>query len=241
MKLSWASTSRSHQGKVRKLNEDAVFMHPAGMLWAVADGMGGYEAGDTASAIVVEELAGIESSDEIAELTRRCQQHLHLANARIQKYSMEKCSGRNVGSTVVCFLSTESGSSCVWAGDSRLYRLRGSELAQLSTDHSEVAQLVALGHLTEEEARVHPKANVITRTIGVGGDQGTETISVDVQSADTLLLCSDGLYNELEDSSILECLLLGDIETAADELMSRCLLTPAKDNISIVLLRSEIR
>ena len=237
MSFSWVSTSRSHKGKVRKVNEDSIFVHPAGMLWTVADGMGGYEAGDTASAIIVEELAKADSCDEIAELVKHSQKQISIASERIQRYSEEECSGRSVGSTVVCMLAALDGGACVWAGDSRLYRLRDSELAQVSTDHSEVAQLVALGYLTAEEARVHPKANVITRTIGVGGDQDPEAISVDVEKGDTFLLCSDGLYDELEDNTILEILQKDDLEEIADELISRCLLTQAKDNVSIVLLR----
>ena len=129
------------------------------------------------------------------------------------------------------------GAACVWAGDSRLYRLRDSELLQLTTDHSEVAQLVALGHLTEVEARAHPKANVITRSIGVGREPEAETIQVDAENFDTFLLCSDGLYNELDESAIVESLREEDLESIADDLMSRCMLTPAKDNISILLLR----
>jgi len=237
MSLLWEATSRSHVGNVRKVNEDSVFLHPEGMLWAVADGMGGYEAGDKASGMVVEELAKIKRCDSIDELVKHTRQQLRLASTRIQRYSKEQCGGRNVGSTVVCLLSAQDGSACVWAGDSRLYRLRDSKLLQISTDHSEVAKLVALGYLTEEEARVHPKANVITRTIGVGGDQGTEAIRVEAHGGDTFLLCSDGLYNELEDVEILECLQSEQLESIADDLILRSLSRAAKDNVSIVLLR----
>ena len=237
MTFSWISTSRSHQGKVRKVNEDSTFDHPDGMLWAVADGMGGYEGGNMASDIVVEELGKIKKSDVVGQLVQHSLQQLQIANARIQRYSIEQCAGRSVGSTVVCFMTGVDGAACVWAGDSRLYRLRDSELLQLTTDHSEVAQLVALGHLTEVEARAHPKANVITRTIGVGRDQEAETIQVDAENFDTFLLCSDGLYNELDESAIVESLREEDLESIADDLMSRCMLTPAKDNISILLLR----
>lgn len=233
----WQSTSRSDKGNVRSVNEDSVFLHPENILWAVADGMGGYEAGDTASKIVIEELARVNPCPEIDELVRHCQQQLHVASERIKRYSQKQCAGRSVGSTAVCFLATADGAACVWAGDSRLYRLRDSKLERLSTDHSEVAQLVALGHLTEAEARIHPKANVITRTIGVGGDGGTESIAVDVVGGDTFLLCSDGLYNELDETEIWECLDAADIEAAADELVTRTLSTSARDNVSIVVLR----
>lgn len=237
MSIVWEATSRSHVGNVRKVNEDSVFQHPQGMLWAVADGMGGYEAGDKASGMVVEELAKIKPCVSIDELVKHTKQQLRLASTRIQRYSNEQCGGRNVGSTVVCLLTAQDGSACVWAGDSRLYRLRDSTLKQISTDHSEVAKLVALGYLTEEEARVHPKANVITRTIGVGGDQGTEAIKVEVRDGDTFLLCSDGLYNELEDVEILESLQSEQLESIADDLINQTLARAAKDNVSIVLLR----
>lgn len=237
MTMFWQSTSRSDKGNVRSVNEDSVFLHPDNMLWAVADGMGGYEAGDTASNIVIEELARVNRCEGIDELVRHCQQQLHLASERIKRYSQEQCAGRSVGSTAVCLLATADAAACVWAGDSRLYRLRRSNFERLSTDHSEVAQLVALGHLTEAEARAHPKANVITRTIGVGGDRGTEFIAVDVEEGDTFLLCSDGLYNELDESEICECLNRANIEVAADELVSRTLSTPARDNVSIVVLQ----
>lgn len=238
MNIFWEVASESHAGNVRTNNEDALLIHPQGMLWAVADGMGGYEGGDTASAIVVEELGLVTGTDHTAaDLLSHLRKQLRVANNRIQHHARTHCEGRFVGSTVVCLLSGSDTLACAWAGDSRLYRLRGGELQSLSTDHSEVAQLVALGMITAEEAKTHPKKNVITRTIGAGMDGAVEVRELDFQPGDVYLLCSDGLYNELDDAVITTVLQQQSVTAMAAELIHRTLQTPAKDNASCIVLR----
>jgi len=171
----------------------------------------------------------------LIELTR---QGVSTANKNISTYSIDYLNCQRIGSTALCLLAQEDKLVCLWAGDSRLYRLRAENLEQLSLDHSEVAQLVQLGFLTEEEARTHPKANVITRAVGTRPEITLEEKSVDAQSGDTFLLCSDGLYNELSSEEMQQCLVMDDLDEASEALLEACLQTAARDNVTIVLVRA---
>src|SRR5690606_8169059 len=157
---------RTHVGHVRSQNEDSYMINSKVNLYVVADGMGGYEKGDTASQIICHCLEKLSKPDTLGQLITDIQLSVAAANRQILKFSEKKCAGRPMGSTIVSFVATNQAGACLWAGDSRLYRLTNGQLAQLSQDHSQVAELVRLGHLTPQEAKRHPHANLITRAIG---------------------------------------------------------------------------
>ena len=126
---------------------------------------------------------------------------------------------------------------CLWAGDSRLYRFRHDKLSQLSRDHSHVAELVSEGLISEEEAKTHPEANVITRAVGTSERIDIDVDVFDVRVGDLFLLCSDGLYNAIEDDEIMQCLRESTLENSVNNLIQTALNNKASDNVSVVLVK----
>src|SRR5499433_3165697 len=166
---SWIEAgAATHVGKVRRQNEDNYLVATRRGLWAVADGMGGHEAGDIASGVVVEELAAIPVPATASQLLASCERHIVNANSRLKKLGDER--GTVIGTTVAVLLIFDGHYAAVWSGDSRIYRIRKHLIEQISVDHTEVQELISEGKLTAEEARTWPRRNVITRAIGVSDD-----------------------------------------------------------------------
>ena len=233
--LTVRSAARSHVGSVRTLNEDRYLERPDLGLWAVADGIGGHARGDYASGLIVEALDRISRPGNARELLRSVDQALDGCNRAL----VERAAGNGgelCGSTVVALLIFESHFAVVWAGDSRLYRLRHGVLEQLTTDHSYVQELVTDGKLSAAAARHHPMSNQITRAIGA-----EPTLKLDVEDGmldaqDLFLLCSDGLSGMIDDLAIQKVLSEPDIKNAADQLIERALAAGGKDNVTVVVI-----
>ena len=226
------SVVRTHVGCRRRLNEDAVLASPERRLWAVADGMGGHEAGEVASAMVVEALSQCPDGAEaaLAALTE--------VNARLIEMGRTGGDSRTIGSTVVGLVANSTRFTCFWAGDSRAYRLRDGTLTRLTRDHSLVQELVDGGMISEGEAESHPNANIITRAVGVSEELQVDTVSGDVSIGDLFLLASDGLTRLVSDDELSAELRNGDIESMADSLLRLVLDREAPDNVSLILLRA---
>jgi len=225
----------THTGLVRELNEDAYLSAPDLKLWAVADGMGGYEAGEVASAIVVGELAlRIDGNAGLAQAIRHCHQAIVDAVARGE-------GAPEMGSTVVAVLFDESHYQVAWVGDSRAYLWNGAELRQLTRDHSYVQLLLAAGLIEATEMATHPSRNVILQALGVGGPDGAP-LQVDVvrdewEDGDTLLLCSDGLSGAVPDVAIAAILRAErNNKVRSERLIAAALENGGKDNITVVVL-----
>ncbi len=203
----------SDVGRVRELNEDNWHWEPLDgdvALYAVADGMGGHDRGEVASAIAVEylfksaseRLAGVKSRD-VPTLRKMLRDAMQTANRSVVSAGEEQDS--NMGTTLVSAMTFGSGDALVAnVGDSRAYLLRESKLHPISRDHSLVAYLVQLGELTAEEARNHPSGNILVRSIGSVPEVEIDLYHLEVQGGDRLMLCSDGLWGELSDDQILE-------------------------------------
>ena len=226
------SVVRTHVGCRRRLNEDAVLASPERRLWAVADGMGGHEAGEVASAMVVQALSTCPEGPDaiIATLTD--------VNARLIEMGRTGGESRTIGSTVVGITANSSRFTCFWAGDSRAYRLRDGQFTRLTRDHSLVQELVDGGMIREDEAETHPNANVITRAVGVSDDLQVDTVAGDISTGDLFLLASDGLTRLVSDDELSSELQTGDIEAVADSLLRLTLDRDAPDNVSLILLRA---
>ena len=125
----------------------------------------------------------------------------------------------------------------MWAGDSRLYRFRHDKLSQISIDHSHVAELVSEGLISEEEAKTHPEANVITRAVGTSERLDIDVDVFDVSVGDLFLLCSDGLYNAVADDEIIQCLRETSLELSVNKLIKTALNNLASDNVSVILVK----
>lgn len=235
--IAWTSAAATDVGSKRKINEDALLARPEAGLWVVADGMGGHAAGDVASNAVVHPLSQLERSDSLPDFVEAVEDSLLLVNQQLRDYARNELGGRTVGSTVVSLILSQRTGVCLWAGDSRLYRLRQGQLTRLSRDHSAVQEMVEAGAITQAEADRHPKSNVITRAVG-----GAEVLYVDSavfapQAGDTYLLCSDGLYNEVAEDSIRRKLALDDEQEATRRLIDEALHNGGRDNVSVVVIK----
>ncbi|HYD71600.1 MAG TPA: protein phosphatase 2C domain-containing protein [Candidatus Binatia bacterium] len=221
---------------MRSLNEDAVLNRADIGLWAVADGMGGHESGEVASAAVVDALSGVSNFTTAYAFRDAAAQAMIEANAKL----VELSAGRGtMGSTVVALLVHEGHYACLWAGDSRAYLYRGGALKRLTRDHSVVQEMVDAGAITEDRARAHPRANVITRAVGARERLDVDSVFGPLQSGDRFLLCSDGLTGVVSDREIAEQMIRAPLEAAAERLIDQALARGAPDNVSLVLVAAE--
>lgn len=242
-------------GRVREHNEDSVLaveytrdsmLEPAqSHLYVVADGMGGAEAGEVASAIAVQTIRSyIEArldaaSGEVNNGAELLTGALEEANSKIIEYVAIHPESRGMGSTGVCALVTPTDAAVAWVGDSRGYVMDGATLRQITKDHSLVQRLVEIGQITAEEAHTHEHKNVITRSLGArqSGPAGAEAVALKLKRGDKLLLCSDGLTTHVMDPQIHD--ILGrnpDPFDAARELIVAANAGGGTDNISVIVV-----
>jgi protein phosphatase len=223
-------------GKVRLENEDSYLVLPETGVWAVADGMGGHEAGSLASNVVVESLSKIAEPVSVTDLLTRCRERLAAANRQLLQIADEK-GGIVIGATVAALLAFEGYYACVWSGDSRIYLIRHGKIRQLSRDHTEVAELLAEGVLTSEEAQTWPRRNVITRAIGVYHDLDLEVSQGLLEKDDLFVICSDGLTTHVSDAEILHATRGENPQHACDALVALTNERGAFDNVTVVMAR----
>ena len=242
-------------GRVREHNEDSVLaveyvreslLEPAqSHLFVVADGMGGAEAGEVASAIAVDTIRSyIETRldgarGDVGTGAELLATALEEANSRIIEYVASHPESRGMGSTGVCALVTPSGAAVGWVGDSRGYLMEGAALRQVTKDHSLVQRLIEIGQITAEEAHTHEHKNVITRSLGArqSGPAGAEALALKLKRGDKLMLCSDGLTAHVMDNQIRD--ILGrnaDPFDAARELIVAANAGGGTDNISVIVV-----
>lgn len=230
--LHLESAGSTHPGKVRSENQDAYVAQPEFGLWVVADGMGGHSEGHVASGMACDALAAIGPQSSLAAGVKAAREALAHVNGYL--YSMSRREVRPVvsGSTVVALLVQGTRAACLWAGDSRLYRLRDDVLEQLSLDHSEEVEGPAV-------AGMSPRPNVITRAIGGCEELEVEHLGFDVRVGDRLLLCSDGLYREMSTAQIAELLRSGDAISTVETLLQHVLRGEAADNVTVVVIDAQ--
>ena len=245
--LRLTSHALTHIGLVRQRNEDALLDRPDLGIWAVADGMGGHEAGDFASASIVTALGAIEPPGDLGALVEAAAAELIAVDAALRARAAELGPAAVIASTVVALFATSGEFACLWAGDSRLYRWRpgqgssgqdGGELRRLTTDHSKVQEMVEAGLLRPEEAARHPYSNIITRSIG-GGRLEFGRLGDRVLPGDRFLLCSDGLTNVVGDSEIAQELAAAPPREAALRLRDHVLARGAPDHVTIAIVHTE--
>jgi protein phosphatase len=223
--------SRSDTGRKRRRNEDAYVVQPP--LFAVADGMGGAQAGEVASRLAVEALAddggGTGGESRVLELIQE-------ANRRVYEHQGSNSDTSGMGTTMTVALVEDAVVTIGHVGDSRAYLVRDGAVDQLTEDHSLVAELIRSGKLSPEEAESHPQRSVITRALGSDPDVDVDTFTVEAHPGDVFLLCSDGLTSMVGDESILEAVEghRGDLDGAASELVRRANRAGGEDNITVV-------
>jgi serine/threonine-protein phosphatase Stp1 len=234
--FKFLSVGRTHVGCVRNLNEDACLNRADIGLWAVADGMGGHQGGDVASATVVAALEGVSNFSTAYAFRDAAAQALTEANTKLVHLAADR---GTMGSTVVALLAHEGHYACLWAGDSRAYLYRAGALKRLTRDHSVVQDMVDAGAISEERARTHPRANVITRAVGAHDRLDLENVFGAIQPGDRFLLCSDGLTAVVADREIAEHMIRAPLEAAAEKLLDHALARGAPDNVTLVLVSAE--
>ncbi|GAB3841545.1 PP2C family protein-serine/threonine phosphatase [Nesterenkonia populi] len=229
----------SHVGLRRELNEDSYVVTDG--LFAVADGMGGHEAGEVASSLAVQALAeGWErTGGDVGEA--EIQEFLDDADRRIREATDSKAGTTLSGAIVVETPTEDSSSQWQWLvfniGDSRTYLLNDGAFIRLTRDHSQVQDLVDSGMITAEEMHTHPQRNVITRALGAGDVWGADFSTATVTTGQRLLICSDGLTGELTDQQIATILNAGhSAQETVDWLIHQSLRFGGRDNVTVVLV-----
>ncbi len=231
--LAWGAAS--HRGVRRLLNEDRFLA--AGSVFFVADGMGGHDAGEIASAAAIEALRPLVELGSIAPLdVLDC---LVEAQSAVRAISTEP--GRGAGTTVTGVVVAEQEGMPCWlvtnVGDSRTYRLADGALAQISVDHSEVQEMIDAGLLTDRQALSYPRRHVVTRALGSPNDLQPDFWYLPIAVGDRILICSDGLTGELTNERIGEILAaVADPQQAADRLVHEAIAAGGRDNITVVVI-----
>jgi len=236
----WSSGAKTDRGHVRKVNEDNFLELPEKGLWVVADGMGGYEAGDISSQAITDALKNLEQVpsplsafvDDIESRLTEVNKDLH---ERTLKHS------RVIGSTVVALLALEKHCIVMWAGDSRAYRYRADKLKQLTQDHSQIEELIEKGVLSPKEIEHYP-SNVITRAVGAKAELILDLDINTMQKGDIFLLCSDGLYREISEKEMskhLSQIPKKSCQEIAEALVNLVLEGQAKDNITAIVIYAQ--
>ena len=221
-------------GRQREGNEDSMLVQPP--LFVVADGMGGAQAGEVASGLAVETLADLPADPDNAE--DALVDLISEANRRIHDKAQADRGLAGMGTTITATLVHDGKVTIGHVGDSRAYRYREGEFAQLTDDHSLVAELERHGKLTAAEARVHPQRSMILRALGIGDEVEVDTYCFEGREDDVFLLCSDGLAGVVHDEVMSEVLHSCDsLEVAAQELVDLANLSGGPDNITTVLFR----
>lgn len=229
---SLAYAAQTAVGRVREHNEDALLCSPELSLWAVADGMGGHQRGEVASAIALETLreAAARGADLLAAI--------HAANAAVIAAAGQDSGARGMGTTLVAVRFAGADFEVAWVGDSRAYRVSAESIVRLSRDHSWVQAMVDAGEMSADEARSDPRRNIVLQCIGQT-DQALEVGLVQgrLEPDELLLLCSDGLTGELTDRQIQQlCATASTLDGLVAQLIELANQLGGKDNISCIVL-----
>lgn len=230
--ISWCSAAASHVGRVRKVNEDAFLCAPEQALWTVADGMGGHSRGDYASKVVVDSLLHFTPRNSLVKGILDLDVRLKTAHDICRNTFPDE----RVGSTVAALYVYANYCFFIWAGDSRVYRLRDDELEQMTCDHTVAQEKVARGELSQMMAAMDPSAHILTRAVGVNQSLYLGLHYTPVQPGDRYLICSDGLYNDLERKEIQSLLGSGSPEESVGKLIACSLDAGGRDNATAVVL-----
>jgi len=237
--MRFECVSRTHVGLRRKINEDSVFADSERGLWAVADGMGGHEAGEIASTMVTDALRCLPVAANLDELAACAVESLRQVNRELIDLAQSATRKREgtIGTTVVGLAIANGFYRCFWMGDSRVYLLRDGKITRVTRDHSLVQELVDAGMLTSEEAETHENANLITRAVGAAETVDVDIVSGEAKAGDQFLLASDGVTRVVRDDELAAELDRGPPAQAADNLVDAVLARGAPDNLSLIIVK----
>lgn len=228
----------SDVGRARERNEDSYYAGE--FVFAVADGLGGHNAGDVASRLAVEPIAAFDRAagstpdDRLADGLAKA---VDDANRAVYQRAQNDAKVRGMGTTLTAVAIANGSAHLAHVGDSRCYLVRGGEISQLSSDHTLVARMVAEGKLTPEQAETHPQRSILTRALGAEPEIDVDTLEIQLLHGDRLILCSDGLSSVVDDGVILATLADSkDLKEACKRLVDAANARGGPDNITVVVL-----
>jgi protein phosphatase len=237
---------RSDIGRLRTENQDCCGKFPAaslnlsepqGLLFIVADGMGGHAAGREASAMAVETVQQVYFSNPSQSLTERLQRALQIANEKIYNYARRFAGDQLMGTTCTALVMKEASGCIAHVGDSRIYRITRESIKQLTHDHTEVAAMLRDGLLTEQEALQHPERSRLNRALGINADLEVDLIeNIPLQANEHFLLCTDGLV-KVDPAEIKKIVLAHEPQQACDQLIQLALKRGGHDNVTAQVIR----
>lgn len=238
--------SLSDRGRVRLNNEDAhgqfvpettAEVEERGVVFVVADGMGGHRGGEIASRIAVRTILAFYTADSGVDRAKALTRAFHEANQTIIQEAVSDSTLFGMGTTCTALALHQGRAYFAHVGDSRCYFVRDGKILQVTNDHSIVGEMVRSGILSDEDARTHPKRNVITRSLGAQPDVAAETPeSIELQVGDTFLLCSDGLTGYLSDIDLSDVLTTSGPEEACKKLVRMANEQGGRDNITVQVI-----
>lgn len=228
----------THQGLVRQQNEDSYVMLPDHSFFAVADGMGGHQAGafasDLALKVIKEQVMlpkeGEDFREQLAKAVRE-------ANRKVHELSLKEPDKEGMGTTLTACWIRDGVGHLAHIGDSRAYLLRDAQLILLTDDHSFVGELLRQGSITASQAQSHPRRHMLTRALGFEGEVKVDTKSMTLKQGDLILLCTDGLTNLVEEQEIKEVLLANrELQASLQQLVELSLKRGGNDNITLLAI-----
>ena len=238
MTATLRSAARTDVGRARERNEDSFFA--GALVFAVADGLGGHNAGDVASKLAIEPLAQLDRTlDAMApdDVGDALSASVLEANRAVYKRAQSDAKVRGMGTTLTAVAIADGSASIAHVGDSRCYLLRGGALNQLSSDHTLVARMVQEGKLTPEQAEVHPQRSILTRALGAEPEVDVDSLEITLVPGDRILLCSDGLSSVIGEARIREIVSSNDdLDRATTQLIEEANAHGGPDNITVILV-----
>jgi len=239
----WISVGESLAGPVRTCNEDRIYADDALGLWCVADGMGGHSEGGVASSLITQSLEDLRAVqiDNIEDLLSKVIEILKTTNQIIYSLATEMFESKQImGSTFVLLLLSKDKGYALWAGDSRLYRMRDVYFEQITIDHTQYEALRSqhlLDEMSEYSTTTHPASHILTRAVGVSEQIEIDIQPLDVKKNDVFLLCTDGLYNVMDQMELGKLLYYADdYSSALKTLIHTGMVRETSDNLSAVIV-----
>jgi protein phosphatase len=234
--LHWISGSATDKGRVRATNQDAYLDRPDLGIWAVADGMGGHSDGAVASRAIVEALSLVPRPRHLGTSAQAVREVLQRVNRRLLEQAAARPDGDLIGSTAVVLIALGHHCTVLWVGDSRAYRLRDGDLTQITVDHSQVQALIDGGLLSSGDADGHPLSNVLLRAVGSEQDLLVDGQVERLAAGDRYLLCSDGLYRELDGGTLAALLGTAPPSEVVQTLVHQACERGGRDNVTAVVI-----
>ena len=234
---------KSDVGVVRSLNEDyaGYIEEPRYRLYVVADGMGGHNAGEVASKIAVDTVKAYVRDNYENEGSSVLENAVSFANSKIYESATSGSEYRGMGTTLVAALISNGEIIIANVGDSSCFGIKDSTIVKITKDHSLVQELIDSGTITEEEGRVHPKKNIITRALGTNSSVKIDIFNIEKNESSMFLLCSDGLSNEVQKEEMVEIVnRYKNVNEACEKLVDLAKARGGKDNITVLLFGGEV-